>query len=112
MKILSLEQLPLRGVSHNPAIRKQVMLDNGALPHLLNFARAVFPPGEVADAHRHRDMHEVFFIDSGDGEILIDEQVHAITAGTCIVVEAGELHELRNTGSRDMVVIYFAVGMD
>ena len=109
MKIVSLNDLPPAQVSHNAAIGKQVLIEGGELGPITYFSRAVFPPGEVADAHSHRDMGEVFFIQEGRGEIEIDGTVHAIEAGSCIKIVPGEVHELRNTGSDDMVVLYFGV---
>ncbi|MEL7333376.1 MAG: cupin domain-containing protein, partial [Cyanobacteria bacterium J06560_2] len=53
MKITSLNELPIESVSHNAAIKKQVMLRMGDLPHLTNFSQARFQPGQVAQAHAH-----------------------------------------------------------
>ena len=62
MKVISLSTLPEQAVSHNPAIKKKVMLSLGSLPHLTNFSQARFAPGQVAKAHSHSDMCEVFFV--------------------------------------------------
>ncbi|WP_242060086.1 cupin domain-containing protein [Oscillatoria sp. FACHB-1407] len=72
MKLISLENLPTEQVSHNPAIHKKVMLRSHDLPHLTNFSQAYFAPGQVASAHAHHDMCEVFFVESGTGIIRID----------------------------------------
>jgi len=61
MKITNLENLPLQQVSHNPEIVKKVMLDHQDIPHLTNFYQATFAPGQIASAHSHQDMSEVFF---------------------------------------------------
>ncbi|MEO1591876.1 MAG: cupin domain-containing protein, partial [Cyanobacteria bacterium J06632_22] len=65
MKQTSLHTVPEQGVSHNGAIRKRVLLRAGDLPHLTQFAQASFAPGQVAAAHAHSDMHEVFLVQSG-----------------------------------------------
>ncbi|MFO8039702.1 MAG: hypothetical protein R6U67_09655 [Sodalinema sp.] len=65
MKHCSLNSIPPEGVSHNPNIRKQVMLRKGDLPHLTNFSQARFAPGQVAPGHCHDNMSEVFFVESG-----------------------------------------------
>jgi hypothetical protein len=64
MKLTALSHLPNEQVSHNPAIQKKVMLRSGDLPHLTNFSQARFAPGQVAAAHAHQDMCEVFFVES------------------------------------------------
>ncbi len=109
MKLTSLQNLPEEGVSHNAKIRKQVMLRMGDLPHLTNFSQARFPPGEIAQAHAHADMCEVFFIESGTGKITINDQEYLLMPGSCIAVDPGEIHELCNLGMTELVVTYFGL---
>ncbi len=109
MKITSLGQLPIETVSHNRAIAKQVMLRTGDLPHLTNFSQARFQPGQVAAAHAHADMHEVFFVEEGGGAIAIDGKTYPLTPGTCIAVAPGESHEVSNTGTAELVLSYFGI---
>jgi mannose-6-phosphate isomerase-like protein (cupin superfamily) len=109
MKYCSLGKLPVESVSHNPAIRKKVMLRTGELPHLTNFAQAEFAPGQIAAAHAHSDMCEVFFVASGSGTIVVNGTVFPLEVGTCIAIEAGETHEVSNTGSVPLVLTYFGI---
>ncbi len=109
MKISSLKTIQPGQVSHNPAIKKQQMLGNNELDHLLQFSQAVFPAGEIAGAHSHPDMNEIFFILSGTGQMRIDGTVVELEAGMCITVEAGEVHEIENSGEIDLVVNYFGL---
>jgi mannose-6-phosphate isomerase-like protein (cupin superfamily) len=109
MKIISLPELPEEPVSHNPAIRKRVMLRAGELPHLTNFSQSRFSPGRIAPAHRHEDMCEVFLVQSGTGVIRIDGIAHPLRPGTCVAVDLGEDHEIENTGSEDLVLTYFGL---
>ncbi|MGB3293816.1 MAG: cupin domain-containing protein [Phormidesmis sp.] len=109
MKRIALNQLPVEAVSHNQAIKKQVMLRTGELPHLTNFSQARFRPGQVAPAHAHTDMHEVFFVEAGEGTITVDGMPHALTPGVCVAVAPGEMHEVANTGDRELVLTYFGL---
>ena len=109
MKITNLNRLSEQTVSHNPEIKKKVMLDFGDLPHLTNFSQATFSPGQVASNHCHQDMSEVFFVESGEGVISIDKKEFSLTPGTCIAVEVGEYHEITNTGKSDLVLTYFGI---
>lgn len=109
MKIAQLNTLPPQTVSHNPEITKKVMLAKGDLPHLTNFSQAVFAPGQVASAHAHRDMSEVFFVSEGKGMITIDEREYELSPGICIAVEAGETHEVSNTGTKNLILTYFGI---
>ena len=109
MKHISLQSVLEQGVSHNEAIRKRVLLTAGDLPHITQFAQACFPPGQVAAAHSHTDMHEVFLEQSGEGRMTVDDQPHDLTPGVCIAVAPGETHEVTNTGDVPLVLTYFGI---
>jgi mannose-6-phosphate isomerase-like protein (cupin superfamily) len=109
MKVLSLTDLPFFEVSHNPAIKKKVMIENDELKNITNFSQAVVPVGEVADEHMHEDMAEVFWVVSGEGAILINGVTYKLFHGVCAMVEAGEMHEIQNTGDEELVIVYFGV---
>jgi mannose-6-phosphate isomerase-like protein (cupin superfamily) len=109
MKLTTLSNLAEAQVSHNPAIKKKVMLRSPDLPHLINFAQAYFAPGQVAAAHAHLDMSEVFFVEAGSGVICIEGQDYLLQPGTCIAVEPGEVHEIANSGSTELVLTYFGL---
>ncbi|MBE7383497.1 MAG: cupin domain-containing protein [Leptolyngbya sp. SIO1E4] len=109
MKRVSLDTIPAQGVSHNAAIRKQVILQAGDLPHLTQFAQAQFEPGQVAPVHTHADMHEVFFVQAGQGTMTVDGEIHPLAPGVCIAIAPGEAHEVRNTGVELLVLTYFGI---
>ena len=109
MIIRSLQDLPVQSVSHNPDIRKKVMLRFGDLPNLTNFAQAYIAPGQISPAHSHQDMCEVFFVQSGSGIIRIDDIEYPLLPGSCYGVEVGEVHEIVNTGTEELVLTYFGL---
>jgi mannose-6-phosphate isomerase-like protein (cupin superfamily) len=109
MKLSHLNQLPEQTVSHNQEIKKKAMLKLGDLPHLTNFSQARFAPGQIAFAHSHRDMCEVFFIESGLGKIRINGTNYSLEAGMCIAVEPNEEHEIMNTGKQELIITYFGI---
>ena len=79
------------------------------MPRLTNYSRAVYPPGEKADSHLHNDMAEVFTVESGCVEVRVNDVAYVFDAGTTVMVEPGDVHEIINTGSTDLVVIYFGI---
>lgn len=109
MKYCNLQSLPEESVSHNPEIRKRVMLRKGDLPHLTHFAQARFAPGQSAMTHSHQDMAEVFFVNVGEGEIRVDGRVHRVKVGDCLAIDPGETHEVTNTGRSELVLTYFGI---
>ncbi|MDT7605044.1 MAG: hypothetical protein QOF61_3041 [Acidobacteriota bacterium] len=109
MKRVSLADVPEEGVSHNLEIKKRVLLRRGDVPRLTNFSRARLAPGQVARAHEHTGMHEVFFVESGTGAMKVDGEELRLEAGVCVAVEPGERHEIANTGATDLVLNYFGI---
>ena len=109
MKRININELQETGVSHNERIRKRTLLKNREVGTIVNYARAVFPPGEKAAAHRHDDLIEIFTVESGQGRITVDEAEFDFSAGVVAVIYAGETHEIINTGHTDLVVSYFSV---
>lgn len=111
MKHVSLDALSEQTVSHNPAIKKKILLHPGEVPHVTGFSQASFPPGEVAHLHLHDDMHEVFYVLRGNGRMRVDEKEFSISEGSCIQVGPGESHEIINSGNSELVICYFGVEM-
>ena len=109
MRLIKISEIPETGVSHNARVRKREILYNGEIGSISNYARAIFPPGENAGAHSHEDMTEVFTVESGCGEIRVDDVAYVFSDGMTVVVEPGEVHEIINTGSSNLVVTYFGV---
>ena len=109
MKQVKLSELGNQGVSHNAAIRKKVMVQPGEIPHLTTFSQATFAPGQVATAHAHSDMYEVFLVSAGTGAMVVNGQEQPLSPGVCSWVEPGEVHEVTNTGAHPLVLTYFGV---
>jgi len=109
MIFTSLSKITDQPVSHNPEIKKKVMLSPGDLPHLTNFSQARFAPGQVAPAHSHDNMCEVFFVEEGEGIIRVNGQDYPVNKGSCIAVEPGEVHEVINSSKSELILTYFGL---
>jgi mannose-6-phosphate isomerase-like protein (cupin superfamily) len=109
MKRIALSDIEAVAVRHNPRIHKKMLLAPGELPPLVQFSQAVFPPGESVEPHRHVSMHEVFFIQRGTGSITVEGMEHEVGPGSCLLVEAGERHALRNTGDEPLLLLFFGL---
>ncbi|WP_256555841.1 cupin domain-containing protein [Oscillatoria sp. HE19RPO] len=79
------------------------------MPNLTNFSQAKFAPGQVAAAHAHGDMCEVFFVSQGSGLIRVNGTDYPIEMGTGIAIEPGEVHEVVNNSSPDLILTYFGL---
>jgi mannose-6-phosphate isomerase-like protein (cupin superfamily) len=112
MKVINIEDVPWSSISHNPAVKKRVLLDDKALSGITTLSQAVFHPGDVASAHAHEDMAEVFMVTSGSGTIRLNDREYALNPDVVVVAEAHDTHEILNTGNEDLILTYFGVLMD
>lgn len=63
-------------------------------------AEMVIPPGDAEGdpANRHRGADQWLYVVSGTGRALVNGRRHALRAGTLMLIEKGDRHEVRNTG--------------
>lgn len=108
MHYTTLDNAIQEATRHNPSVKKQVIIPFGRYSQLVQFAQATIPKGESVPSHKHKDMIEVFFIQSGEGIITINNQSMELKAETTVTVEVGEAHEIKNTGNEDLVMLFFA----
>lgn len=112
MKRIHFSELLEVGVSHNPDIKKKVILNNTSVPHLMTFAQATFKPGQRVDTHVHATMTEVFYVQSGKAEFVVEGERMEVVAGDTIVIDAGEKHAQSNPFEEDVTLLYFGIATD
>ena len=111
MKFRSLRDIEQQPISHNPSILKQMLIGWDEQMPVTQFARAVFPPGESVPEHHHKDMIEVFFVESGTATAVVNGKQFDLRPGDCLTVEPGEDHALTSTGEAEFIVLYFGVAV-
>ena len=72
--------------------------------HNLQLVLMALKPGQDIGAETHATHDQFFRVEQGKGEVVIDGVTHKIKSGTGIVVPAGALHNLVNTGDEAMRV--------
>jgi mannose-6-phosphate isomerase-like protein (cupin superfamily) len=84
--------------------RKQLRFGKGFRVALSNArgqaAEMVIPPGDAeGDAdNRHRGADQWLFVISGTGTAKVNGRSYPLRAGSLLLVERGDRHEIRNTG--------------
>lgn len=109
MKYTSLDLIPKTEVSHNPEIKKKVLINNGEIPHITQLARVTLTPGQTANSHEHLDMYEIFNTEKGRGKMTINKNEYLLSAGVCIIIEPGEEHELVNNSKDDLILTILGI---
>lgn len=54
----------------------------------------------------NQEQEEVYFVVSGNGEMCLGEERQSISAGQCVYIPPTVFHQLTNTGSEPMVMMY------
>jgi mannose-6-phosphate isomerase-like protein (cupin superfamily) len=112
MKFSSLDSLPLEPVSHDPKIKKKVLVGLGTLPRIKTISHIELNPGDRASRHRHENAYEVFYGIKGRVDFLVADAPVSLTGGCCLVVEPGEEHSIEGAaeGSRMLYFLLYADG--
>jgi mannose-6-phosphate isomerase-like protein (cupin superfamily) len=70
-----------------------------------SLAEATVPVGGRTIAHYHRAAEELYFFTAGRGRMTLGDDERDVAAGDCVVIPAGEIHTLVNTGDEPLVLL-------
>ena len=112
MKIINIKKLPELGVSHNPEIKKKVLIGDQEIPGLMFFGEAVIKPGQSVEKHSHETMYEVFYISFGKAIFNVGGNEVEASVGDCITIEPKEEHSQNNPFNEDVRWLYFGISVD
>lgn len=105
MKLFHLNDIPYEPVSHNPELKKQVIIKEN-ISCVRNLSRVVFHPGETASEHVHGDAYEIFYCIGGEAIFYVSGREVSLTGGGCIVIEPGERHSTRSVTETELVYFF------
>lgn len=106
MILTSVEEAPLVPVSHDPQLKKRVLLGKGAIPHIKAVSYIEMNPGDTASSHRHEDDYEFFFGLGGRIDFVVEGRDVPLVEGACLLVEPGEVHSIKGA-ARGSRMLYF-----
>ena len=109
MKKINSKTLTEVGVTHNPKIKKQVMIASGEFDNILTFGRAIFQPNQSSSPHTHKDVNEIFFILSGKGLFHTENNTITVEKDDYISIPAGEKHWQSNPYKEPLELLYFII---
>ncbi|MEO0982289.1 MAG: cupin domain-containing protein [Pseudomonadota bacterium] len=71
----------------------------------LSLARMTVSPGQTSPAHRHPNCTEAIYVLAGRIEEKVDEAWTPVAAGGSVFVPKGAVHQTRNPGDEEAVMI-------
>ncbi len=72
--------------------------------HYLQLVLMSLERGQEIGAETHKSRDQFFRVEKGKGKIVIDGSTHKVKSGDAMLVPAGALHNLINTGRKRMKV--------
>jgi len=74
-------------------------------------AEMVLPPGESEGGpdNRHRGADQWLLVVSGRGQAIVNRKRYPLREHTLLLIERGDMHEIRNTGREKLVTLNFYV---
>ena len=95
--------------------RQQLRFDEGF--HLVagnarsQAAAMTLAPGDSTGGpdNRHEQSDQWLYVLGGEGEAVIQDGRYALKPGVLILIERGETHEIRNTGTQPLQTLNFYV---
>ncbi len=106
MRHIRLDDIPPEPVSHDPTLKKQVMLGDSILPGMRNFSHIVLPPGQKVQEHSHENGFEVFYCIRGEVRFTVNGTEIVMKGEECLVVEPNEAHELMPIEETEFVYFF------
>lgn len=72
-------------------------------------ATMVLEPGDKTGGpdNKHESSDQWLYVIAGKGKVIINESEKNLEIGNLILIEAGEPHEIKNTGEADLVTLNF-----
>jgi len=70
-------------------------------------ATMVLRPGDstAGEDNRHEKSDQWLYVVSGEGQALVKGRKVSLHTGSLLLIEAGEMHEIKNSGAQPLVTI-------
>ncbi|HMI68734.1 MAG TPA: cupin domain-containing protein [Solirubrobacteraceae bacterium] len=104
MQTVRLEQRESFVTADGSSIRELAGVPTGNAANQ-SLAEATVPVGGRAIAHYHRTTEELYFFTTGSGRMTLGDEERDVTAGDCVVIPPGQVHQLVNTGDGPLVLL-------
>lgn len=109
MRLYSLASTPFTPVSHNPELKKQVLMPE-PLSCVRHISHLKLSPGSTAVEHSHNEASEVFYCTRGAIVFRVSGKEVSLNEGSCLIVEPGESHAIVEVPVESEMVYFLTIG--
>lgn len=98
-----------------PGVYKKVLVrreEADPKSKLMMFQLCQIPAKTTHVAHSHPTIDEIFYFTEGAGKIEINGEKEKVASGDRIIVPAGHVHQITNTGKIELKFIGLGVALD
>jgi mannose-6-phosphate isomerase-like protein (cupin superfamily) len=92
-------------VPHERILKVILSPDQGGAKNV-SMGMTLLPPNSLSNYHKHDSEEELWFVISGRGKAIVNDQEFQIEAGTAIYISPGEFHQLVNTSDETLKVLW------
>jgi len=110
MKFYSLDSSPYKPVSHDPDLRKRVLMEERHLC-VKHISHISLEPGNSARPHIHPSESEIFYCIKGKALFKVMGKDVAMERGSCLVIEAGEEHSIDKVIEETELLYFHAISI-
>lgn len=71
-----------------------------------------FKPQTKIEPHYHDKVHEIFYIKSGQGQIVFNGLTHQVKADDIFLCQPGDVHAIINNHKEELVILIFKTNED
>ncbi|TQI81263.1 hypothetical protein FHU10_3828 [Serratia fonticola] len=92
----------------------QILLDAQSSDNTMTLIDALIPPGSGPPMHLHDNVDELFFVQVGELDIMVDDVTHQVKAGGRVFVKRGVPHAFTNRSDQvaRMLIFYTPGGIE
>jgi mannose-6-phosphate isomerase-like protein (cupin superfamily) len=105
---MTIQRLSTRDVTvlENPGKRsEQLVWPQNAPDASMTITRVTMEPGSVSVRHAHPQSEQIWIVERGSGQLLLDGAQSELNAGDIVRTPAGDIHGVENTGKEPLVYL-------
>lgn len=92
-------------VTKDTSIIRELLAPRNSVIRRQSLAEATLAPEAQTDAHFHPGTEEIYYVLSGEGLMAVEHECRKVVPGDAIAIPPGARHQIRNTGSVDLVFL-------